>query len=74
MNQEDSDMENANVTEQDRAWARICLACPCGKSARSQQKGLAYDFVKNVSSGLCPFCLAYEKVYGRKAHEPASVQ
>lgn len=67
-------METTNITEQDRAWARICLACPCGKAARSQQKGLAYDFVKNVTSGVCPFCLAYEKVYGRKAHEPAPVQ
>ncbi len=67
-------MENAHVTEQDRAWARICLACPCGKTARREQKGVAYDFVKNVTSGICPFCQAYEKVYGRKAHEPAPVQ
>lgn len=67
-------MENTNVTEQDRAMARICLECPCGKTARRKQKGLAYDFVKNVTSGLCPFCQVYEKVYGRKAHEPTPVQ
>jgi hypothetical protein len=44
-NQESSNMDNAHITDQDRAWARICLACP--------------------------FCQANEKVYGRKAHEPA---
>lgn len=66
-------METAKVTEQERAMARICLECPCGKAARSKQKGLAYDLVKNVTGGLCPFCQAYEKVYGRKAHEPITV-
>ncbi len=24
--------------------------------------------------GLCPFCRAYEKVYGRKSHEPIPPQ
>jgi hypothetical protein len=25
--------------------------------------------VKQIESSLCPFCRAYERVYGRKAHE-----
>lgn len=66
-------MENPQVTEQEREMARLCLECLCGKSARSKQAGLAYNFVKHVTSELCPFCRAYEKVHGRKAHEPVSV-
>ena len=66
-------MENVQITEKDREMARVCLACPCGQTARRNQKGLAYDLVKNVTSELCPFCRAYEKVYGRKAHEPGLV-
>jgi hypothetical protein len=26
--------------------------------------------VKKIEARLCPFCRAYERVYGRKAHEP----
>ena len=37
-----------------------------------KQKGFAYWFVKKIEGGICPFCKAYEKVYGKKAHEPAT--
>jgi len=30
---------------------------------------LLFWFVKMVEGRLCPQCRAYEKVYGRKAHE-----
>jgi hypothetical protein len=30
---------------------------------------LAYWFVKHIENGLCPYCQAYERVYGKKAHE-----
>jgi hypothetical protein len=40
------------------------------RRAREKQRGLAYWFVKHVEGGFCPYCQAYEKVYGRKAHEP----
>ena len=30
----------------------------------------AYWFVKKIEGSVCPQCKAYEKVYGRKAHEP----
>jgi len=45
--------------------------CPVCRSARKNQQGVAYWFVKNIDSKICPFCKAYEKVYGRKAYEPA---
>lgn len=60
------------ITEKDRAMARRCVECPVCRRARRQQSGVAFWIVKNVEEGLCPFCRAYEKVYGRKAHEPAS--
>ena len=27
-------------------------------------------FVRHIEGSLCPYCRAYERVYGRKAHEP----
>jgi hypothetical protein len=50
--------------------ANFCRsACPVCKQARKKQNGLAYRFVKNVEDGVCPFCKAYERVYGKKSHE-----
>lgn len=63
-----------DVTDKDRAWARKCLECPVCKRARRKQRGLAYWFVKKVEGALCPNCKAYERVYGRKAHEPLPLQ
>jgi hypothetical protein len=40
------------------------------RRARVRQRGLAFWFVKKVEGGVCPNCIAYEKVYGRKSHEP----
>ena len=63
-------MQNNAITDEDRKKAKMCLKCPiCGR-ARRKQKGLAYWFVKKIESGICPAGKAYEKVYGRKAHEP----
>jgi hypothetical protein len=67
-------MENTNITDKDREMACICLECPCGKTARQEQKGLVYECVKNFAEAVCPFGQAYEKVYGRKAHEPVPAQ
>jgi hypothetical protein len=67
-------MENENVTDKDCEMAQVCLNCPCGKIAREEQKGFIYSCVKNFTEGLCPFCQAYERVYGRKAHEPIPTQ
>jgi ssDNA-binding Zn-finger/Zn-ribbon topoisomerase 1 len=64
-------MMTENVTEKDRARAAVCVNCPVCRHARNKQRGPAYLFVRTIEGGLCPFCRAYEKVYGRKAHEPA---
>ena len=63
--------EQQSITDKDRERAEFC-ATKCGgcKKARERQKGFVYWFVKFLEGGLCPYCKAYEKVYGRKAHEP----
>ncbi len=58
-----------SITEKDRKMALQCLKCPVCSRARRKQKGLAFWFVKNIEEGYCPFCAAYERVYGKKAHE-----
>jgi len=49
--------------------ARRCEECPVCVRARKNQKGIAFVFVKSIEGGICPYCKAYEKVHGRKAHE-----
>ena len=58
------------ITERDRRMAQVCVNCPVCRRARDRQEGVAYWFVKNIENGVCPFCKAYERVYGKKAHEP----
>ena len=58
------------ITAREKWMAQKCVDCKVCKYARKKQKGLAYWFVKNIEGGICPFCRAYEKVYGRKAHAP----
>ena len=58
------------ITDRDRKLAKFCVTCPVCKHARKQQKGAAFWFVKKIEGKLCPFCKAYERVYGRKAHQP----
>jgi hypothetical protein len=65
-------MPDPAITDKDRAMARKCMECPVCKGARKAQRGLLFWLVKTVEGGVCPYCKAYEKVYGRKAHEPAS--
>lgn len=67
-------MENANISEKDLEMAQVCLACPMCKNARKDQHGLMNTCVKNFTEAMCPFCQAYERVYGRKAHEPVEEQ
>ena len=63
-------MTDKNITDKDRELAQKCVECPMCKNARIKQRGFAYWFVKVLEGGICPSCKAYEKVYGRKAHEP----
>ena len=62
-------MSSAEVSKLDRLLAKFCEHCPVCRHARQKQQGLAYTFVRQVEAGLCPFCQAYERVHGRKAHE-----
>ena len=67
-------MPDDRITAEDRRKARKCLQCPVCSYARRKQRGLVFWFVKRVEGGLCPQCKAYEKVYGRKPHEPLAGQ
>ena len=62
------------VTEKDRKMAQFCLDCKLCRHARAKQKGVAFWVVKKIEGGICPFCKAYEKVYGRKAHLQVSTE
>jgi hypothetical protein len=63
-------MDTTAITDKDRAMAKKCEECPVCTRARKYQRGVSYWFVKVIEGGLCPYCKAYEKVHGRKAHEP----
>ena len=69
-NRQGTDMSNAEITSLDRALARVCETCPLCRPARRNQQGLANRFVRGIEVNICPFCRAYERVHGRKAHEP----
>lgn len=63
------DMENQSIGALTRVLASVCTHCPVCRTARRNQKGLLYSFVKTIEGRFCPFCMAYERVYGKKAHE-----
>lgn len=63
-------MQPRSESPLDRVMARACVFCPACNIARKKQQGVAHSFVKTVETHVCPFCRAYERVYGRKAHEP----
>ena len=58
------------ATEKDRELAQRCLECKVCDKARRSQRGLIYWLVRMLEGSVCPNCKAYERVYGRKAHEP----
>lgn len=57
------------VSALDKALAKVCEWCPVCLHARYHQKGVLFDFVRTGERDICPFCKAYERVHGRKAHE-----
>jgi len=63
-------MSASSITDKDRELAQRCISCPVCTRARANQRGFFYWFVRLLEGGICPACKAYEKVYGRKAHEP----
>ena len=62
-------LNTRNITPLDRALANVCRDCPVCRHGRKRQAGTAFWLVKHVEGRVCPFCRAYERVYGRKAHE-----
>lgn len=58
------------ITDKDRKMANFCRTCLVCKHARKKQEGAAFWFVQKIEGNLCPFCKAYERVYGKKAHQP----
>ncbi len=62
-------MNKDEITSLDRALAKVCECCPVCLHARHHQRGMVFNFVKSVETGICPFCRAYERVHGRKAHQ-----
>lgn len=65
-------MTRDSVSKLDRALANVCRNCPACRRARQRQAGLIFWLVNKVERRLCPFCRAYERVYGRRAHERAT--
>jgi len=63
-------MPDIVMTDRDRKLAQMCVNCTVCRKARTAQRGFLFWFVKTLEGGVCPACKAYEKVYGRKAHEP----
>jgi len=61
------------TTERLAKMAQKCVECPVCSHARGKQRGAAFWFVKNIEDRFCPYCQAYEKIYGRKAHEQVPV-
>jgi transposase-like protein len=59
-------MKPADMSDIEKA--KVCEGCPVCKKARRDQKGIAYLFVRFLEGGVCPYCQAYERVNGRKAH------
>jgi hypothetical protein len=52
----------------DLVLAIVCLNCPVCRHARRSQRGVAFQVVRKIEGRVCPFCRAYERVFGRKAH------
>ncbi|MBT4485045.1 MAG: hypothetical protein HOC71_15375 [Candidatus Latescibacteria bacterium] len=67
-------MSGETISEKDRKMAQMCVECKLCSHARNKQRGIAFWFVKKIEGNICPYCKAYEKVYGRKAHEPVSAE
>ncbi len=65
-------MGDVEKTDMDRKLAKQCLECKVCNHARKKQRGILFWFVKRIEGSVCPACKAYEKVYGRKAHEPVA--
>lgn len=64
-------VSNNIITDRTRALARRSENCVVCRRARAKQAGVTFWLVSTFEE-FCPFCRAYEKVHGRKSHEPVS--
>jgi len=55
---QDKRMNSNEHSALDRTLAKVCEFCPVCLHARYHQKGVVFDFVKNVEQDICPFCKA----------------
>ena len=62
-------LDGDSISAKDQWMAQKCVDCKLCSYARGKQKGVLFWIVKNIEPRICPFCRAYERVYGRKAHE-----
>ena len=62
-------MSDQKPSQLDKTLAEFCVNCLVCRRARKQQCGTAFWLVKKIESKICPFCRAYERVHGRKAHK-----
>jgi hypothetical protein len=60
------------ITKRQKWMAQRCVKCKLCKYARKKQKGLIFNMVR-LESRICPFCRAYERIYGRRSYEPYEV-
>ncbi len=65
-------MRDQKPSSLDKTLAEFCVNCLVCRRARKQQRGTTFWLVKKIESKICPFCRAYERVHGRKAHEPCA--
>ena len=63
-------MTQRAITDKDLKLAQMCRNCKVCSRARRKQRDFLFWFVKNIEGDVCPACQAYERVYGRKAHQP----
>lgn len=63
-------MKTKSITDTERWMASVCAKCLVCRRARRRQAGFAFWIVRKVEGKVCPFCRAYERVYGRKSFEP----
>ena len=62
-------MIQPTISDRDREMAKRCMDCVVCTHARRKQRGILFWFVRKLEGSVCPYCKAYERVYGRKAHE-----
>ena len=56
--------------DEDKRMAQKCVECPLCNYARRKQRGLVFRILLGLENRLCPYGVAYTKVFNRKPHDP----